>query len=157
MLVDPALQLADRHQEAAAHSDQPELRHHVSLEAVNAHGKSVGCLAALQEERGRSLRRVSLIAIRHGSEAVARPSAYVLLTLFPLVITWICDTAAMAVGGAVGGTKLAPVLSPKKTQAGAVGGTLGGVITALALGKFVLNQQGWSFSSAQLLLFGLAA
>ena len=97
-----------------------------------------------------------LIAIRHGSEAVARPSAYVLLTLFPLVITWICDTAAMAVGGAVGGTKLAPVLSPKKTQAGAVGGTLGGVITALALGKFVLNQQGWSFSSAQLLLFGLA-
>jgi len=97
-----------------------------------------------------------LIAIRHGSAAVARPSAYVLLALFPLVITWICDTAAMAVGGAVGGPKLAPVLSPKKTQAGAVGGTLGGVITALALGKFVLNQQGWSFSAAQLLLFGLA-
>jgi phosphatidate cytidylyltransferase len=97
-----------------------------------------------------------LIAIRHGSASVARPSAYVLLTLFPLVITWICDTAAMAVGGAVGGTKLAPVLSPKKTQAGAVAGTLGGVITALALGKFVLNQQGWSFSGAQLLLFGLA-
>ena len=97
-----------------------------------------------------------LIPIRHGGAAVARPSAYVLLTLFPLVITWICDTAAMAVGGAVGGPKLAPVLSPKKTQAGAVGGTLGGVVTALALGKFVLNLHGWSFSSAQLLLFGLA-
>ena len=97
-----------------------------------------------------------LIAIRHGSGAATRPLAYVLLTLFPLVITWICDTAAMAVGTALGGPKLAPILSPKKTHAGAVGGTLAGVITALALGKFVLNRQGWSFSPGQLLLFGLA-
>jgi phosphatidate cytidylyltransferase len=96
-----------------------------------------------------------LIAIRHGSAAVARPLPYVLLTLFPLVITWICDTAAMAAGTAVGGPKLAPVLSPKKTHAGAVGGTLGGIITALALGKFVLNREGWSFTPGQLLLFGL--
>jgi phosphatidate cytidylyltransferase len=97
-----------------------------------------------------------LIAIRHGSAAATRPVAYVLLTLFPLVITWICDTAAMAVGTAVGGPKLAPILSPKKTHAGAVGGTLGGVIAALAVGKFVLNRQGWSFTPGQLLLFGLA-
>jgi phosphatidate cytidylyltransferase len=97
-----------------------------------------------------------LIAIRHGSAAATRPLAYVLLTLFPLVITWICDTAAMAVGTTVGGPRLAPILSPKKTHAGAVGGTLAGVITALALGKFVLNRQGWSFSPGQLLLFGLA-
>jgi phosphatidate cytidylyltransferase len=97
-----------------------------------------------------------LIAIRHASGAATRPLPYVLLTLFPLVITWICDTAAMAVGTAVGGPKLAPILSPKKTHAGAVGGTLGGVITALALGIFVLNRQGWRFSPGQLLLFGLA-
>jgi len=97
-----------------------------------------------------------LIAIRHASDAAIRPVAYVLLTLFPLVITWICDTAAMVVGTAVGGPQLAPVLSPKKTHAGAVGGTLGGVITSLALGKFVLNREGWSFSAGQLLLFGLA-
>ncbi len=100
-----------------------------------------------------------LIAIRHGSGAASRPAAYILLTLFPLVITWICDTAAMAVGMAVGGPRLAPVLSPKKTHAGAVGGTLAGVITALAIGKFVLNRQGWggwSLSDGQLLLFGLA-
>jgi phosphatidate cytidylyltransferase len=100
-----------------------------------------------------------LIAIRHGSGAATRPTPYVLLTLFPLVITWICDTTAMAVGTTVGGPKLAPVLSPKKTHSGALGGTLGGVITALALGKFVLNRQGWggwSFTDGQLLLFGLA-
>ncbi len=97
-----------------------------------------------------------VIAIRHGLNAAQRPGAYVMLTLFPLVITWVCDTAAMAVGTAVGGPKLAPVLSPKKTHAGAVGGTLGGVIAALALGKFVLNRYGWSFTPGQLLLFGLA-
>ena len=96
-----------------------------------------------------------LIAIRHGSAAAVRPVAYVLLTLFPLVITWISDTAAMVVGTTLGGPRLAPVLSPRKTRAGAVGGTLGGVIAALALGKFVLNRQGWSFSPGQLLLFGL--
>ncbi len=97
-----------------------------------------------------------LIAIRHGGAAATRPTPYVFLTLFPLAITWICDTAAMAVGTALGGPKLAPILSPKKTNAGAVGGTLGGLITALALGTFVLNRQGWSFSPGQLLLFGLA-
>lgn len=97
-----------------------------------------------------------LIAIRHGVNAENRPAAYASLTLFPLVITWICDTAAMAAGSAIGGPKLAPVLSPKKTHAGAIGGTLGGVVAAVVLGKLVLNRQGWNFSVAQLLLFGLA-
>jgi len=96
-----------------------------------------------------------LIAIRHGGVAVIRPGAYFLLTLFPLVITWICDTAAMATGSALGGPKLAPILSPKKTYSGAIGGMLGGVITALAVGQFVSNRQGWHFSDGQLLLFGL--
>lgn len=96
-----------------------------------------------------------LIAIRHGSVSVLPPAAYVLLTIFPLVITWVCDTAAMAVGTFVGGPKLAPVLSPHKTYAGAIGGTMGGIITALALGKLVLNRQGWHLSDGQLLLFGL--
>jgi len=97
-----------------------------------------------------------LIAIRHSTAAATRPLPFVLLTLFPLVITWVCDTAAMAVGSFIGGPQLAPILSPKKTHAGAIGGTLGGVIAALALGKFVLNRQGWSFTDGQLLLFGLA-
>src|SRR5438876_10113191 len=61
----------------------------------------------------------------------------------------------MVVGTMVGGPTLAPVLSPRKTHAGAVGGALGGVIAALALRKFVLNRQGWSFSAGQLLLFSL--
>lgn len=96
-----------------------------------------------------------IIAIRHGGVAVVRPGAYFLLTLFPLVLTWICDTAAMAVGSKLGGPRLAPILSPKKTVSGAIGGTLGGIIAALALGTFVLDTQGWNFTGWQLLLFGL--
>jgi phosphatidate cytidylyltransferase len=96
-----------------------------------------------------------VIAIRHGAGAATAPSRVFLLTLFPLVITWICDTAAMAAGSAFGGPKLAPVLSPKKTVSGGVGGTLAGIATAVLLGALVLNAQGFGFSIGQLLLFGL--
>jgi phosphatidate cytidylyltransferase len=95
-----------------------------------------------------------LIPIRHGANAANRPFAYFCLTLFPLVLTWIGDTAAMAAGTAFGGPKLAPVLSPKKTWAGAIGGTASCLIVSLALGFLVLNRQGWHFNVGQLLLLG---
>lgn len=96
-----------------------------------------------------------LIPIRHGVNADNRPVAYIALTLFPLVITWIADTAAMAVGSMLGGPQLAPVLSPKKTRSGAVGATVAAILVALLLGLLVLNRQGWHFSVGQLLVFGL--
>lgn len=95
-----------------------------------------------------------LIPIRHGGNAASRPFAYLCLTLFPMVITWIGDTAAMAVGIKVGGPKLAPVLSPHKTRSGAVGGFLGSIITALVLGLLVLNRVGWNFAVWQLATVG---
>lgn len=95
-----------------------------------------------------------LIPIRHGANAGNRPVAYLCLTLFPLVITWIGDTAAMAVGIKVGGPKLAPVLSPNKTRSGAVGGFVGSIITAVALGLLVLNRVGWNFAVWQLVTVG---
>lgn len=95
-----------------------------------------------------------LIPIRHGTNAANQPFAYLCLTLFPLVITWIGDTAAMAVGLKVGGAKLAPVLSPNKTRSGAIGGFAGSVVTALALGLLVLNRVGWNFSVWQLVAVG---
>jgi len=96
-----------------------------------------------------------LIPIRHGTNAAHRPFAYLCLTLFPLVITWIGDTAAMAVGVKLGGPKLAPVLSPNKTRSGAVGGLVGAVVTALALGLLVLNRVGWNFALWQLATVGV--
>ena len=95
-----------------------------------------------------------LIPIRHGTNAPAQPFAYLCLTLFPLVITWIGDTAAMAVGIKVGGPKLAPLLSPNKTRSGAVGGFVGAVVTAVVLGLLVLNRIGWNFAVWQLVTVG---
>ena len=43
------------------------------------------------------------------------------LVFFPLVVTWVCDSAAMSGGRAIGGPKLAPTVSPGKTRSGAVG------------------------------------
>ena len=96
-----------------------------------------------------------LIAIRHGGDTARSPLAHASLTLFPLVLTWVGDTAAMAAGTAFGGPKLAPVLSPKKTWAGAIGGAVSCVLLALVLGLHVLNRQGWHFHAGQLLLIGL--
>jgi len=95
-----------------------------------------------------------LIPIRHGTNAANQPFAYLCLTLFPLVITWIGDTAAMAVGVKFGGPKLAPVLSPNKTRSGAIGGFLGAVATAVLLGLLVLNRVGWNFAVWQLVVVG---
>ena len=96
-----------------------------------------------------------LLAIRHGVGARGNTLAYLWLTLLPLAITWICDTAAMWAGITFGGPKLAPVLSPKKTWAGGIGGLAGAVVAALLLGELILNRQGWHFAAWQLVTVGV--
>ncbi len=59
-----------------------------------------------------------------------RSWAGTVLVLFPLVVTWVGDTAAMTGGRAFGGARLAPVISPGKTRAGAIAGLLGSVAMA---------------------------
>src|SRR5439155_20469288 len=81
-----------------------------------------------------------LVAIRHGPHVDAHPRGSVALAVMPLVITWVCDTCAMAAGTLVGGPHLAPVLSPRKTWAGAVGGIVGGLVAALGYGRVVLER-----------------
>jgi phosphatidate cytidylyltransferase len=48
-----------------------------------------------------------------------------------LAITWLQDTAAYFVGRSFGRTKMAPVLSPKKTWEGFAGGLVASVLTAM--------------------------
>jgi phosphatidate cytidylyltransferase len=55
--------------------------------------------------------------------------------LFLFAIVWITDTAAYFAGRAIGGPKLWPAVSPKKTWSGAIGGTLGGVAAGLLVVK----------------------
>ena len=62
------------------------------------------------------------------------------LIMAPWVTVWVCDSAALFVGKALGKHKLAPYVSPKKTVEGFVGGLAGGVLAmaayVLVLGKF---------------------
>ena len=69
----------------------------------------------------------SLLQIRRArwpNESVAGA----ILGAFPLVVPWVCDTAAMFGGRMIGGAKLAPSISPGKTRAGGVAGVLGGML-----------------------------
>lgn len=53
--------------------------------------------------------------------------------LFVFAIVWGTDIAAYFAGRALGGPKLAPSISPKKTWSGAVGGTIAGIFAGVAV------------------------
>jgi phosphatidate cytidylyltransferase len=53
--------------------------------------------------------------------------------LWVLVVVWSADTAAYFLGRAIGGPRLAPSISPKKTWAGLAGAVAGGGLAALAV------------------------
>lgn len=56
-----------------------------------------------------------------------------LAIVFLFAVVWATDIVAYFVGRAVGGPKLAPRISPKKTWSGAVGGTVAAIGAALTL------------------------
>ena len=82
-----------------------------------------------------------LLRLRHASEP-ARSWAGAWLVFFPLVVTWICDTAAMFGGRALKGPKLAPTVSPGKTRSGSAAGVVGGLLTALVFALWVFPALG---------------
>ena len=53
--------------------------------------------------------------------------------LFVFAVVWGTDIVAYFTGRAIGGPKLAPAISPKKTWSGAIGGTLAGIAGGLAV------------------------
>jgi phosphatidate cytidylyltransferase len=102
---------------------------------------------------------ISLLWIREGSA-----NGFVSL-LYLLLVVWATDIGAYAVGRVIGGRKLVPRVSPKKTWAGligaiacaaAVGGGAAlalrarapGVVTAVAAGLAIVAQAGDVFESA---------
>ena len=76
--------------------------------------------------------------LRYHDYAVG-PAAGTVLLLFPLVITWLCDTAAYFVGKKIGRRKLMPSVSPGKTVEGALAGVVAAVVVAIVYGTFVLR------------------
>jgi phosphatidate cytidylyltransferase len=67
---------------------------------------------------------------------------------FLFAVVWATDILAYFAGRALGGPKLWPAVSPKKTWAGAVGGTLGGI----AVGALTVKLLGLSVPAMLLLV-----
>ena len=63
--------------------------------------------------------------------------------------------ASLAAGTLLGGPKLAPVLSPRKTWAGAVGGAVGALVAALVYGSVVLDRVAVRLGLWQLVAVGV--
>ncbi len=76
-----------------------------------------------------------------------------LAILFLFAVVWTTDIAAFFVGKTVGGPKLAPAISPKKTWAGAIGGTAGAVVAAIIFGLVIGSGFSWPLA---LLALGLS-
>lgn len=56
--------------------------------------------------------------------------------LFVFAVVWLSDIVAYFAGRAIGGPKLMPRISPKKTWSGAIGGTAGGVIGGVLVARY---------------------
>jgi phosphatidate cytidylyltransferase len=82
-----------------------------------------------------------LLLIRHG-QLPTRSWAGALLVFFPLVVTWVCDTAAMFGGRTFGGPKLAPTVSPGKTRSGTVAGVIAALVVAPLFAVWVFPRVG---------------
>lgn len=73
-----------------------------------------------------------------------------------LVVVWATDTGAYAAGRAIGGPKLAPRISPKKTWAGLLGGMASAALVG-ALGAAWLGQGQWVAMAAFAALLAVIA
>jgi len=91
-----------------------------------------------------------LLVIRH-AQLPQRNWAGAWLVFFPLVVTWVCDTAAMFGGRVFGGPKLAPTISPGKTRSGAIAGVVGGLAVAPLFCWVIFPRVGVEVSGWQLL------
>jgi phosphatidate cytidylyltransferase len=70
------------------------------------------------------------------------PEYGVLAVLFLFAIVWSTDIAAYFVGRTVGGPKLMPAVSPKKTWSGAIGGIAAAIAVALGVAHYA-GLTGW--------------
>jgi phosphatidate cytidylyltransferase len=95
----------------------------------------------------------TIVLIRHGAEP-PRSWAGLWLVCFPLVVTWVCDTAAMFGGRTFGGPKLSPVVSPGKTRSGAAAGLVGALLVAPVFSAWIFPRYAVDLSLGRALAIG---
>jgi phosphatidate cytidylyltransferase len=78
------------------------------------------------------------------------------ITFLPLVVIWICDSAAMFGGRWIGGAKLVPSISPNKTWAGAITGSIVGTGAGVVYAVLVFPRLALDVPIAAIALFSLA-
>jgi len=96
-----------------------------------------------------------LLVIRHGG-VDPRPAVATALVFFPLVVTWICDTAAMFGGRSFKGPRMAPTISPGKTWSGGVSGVVGALLAVPLLQLVMLRPLGLDLGWLPLMVIALA-
>jgi len=92
--------------------------------AVQISGRATRWLAAGVAYFGAAC--LSLLLLRQGDDGV-------FVVLFLLAIVWATDICAYLIGRSIGGPKLWPAISPKKTWSGSVGGLICGVAAGVGL------------------------
>ena len=99
------------------------------------------------------------VLLRHLPDSVSEaddPMPGVALVLFAVSVTWMGDTFAYFFGTRFGTTKLLESVSPKKTRLGGAAGLFGSMLTAGALGYFLLGDiPGHGISWPLAMLFGI--
>ncbi|MGK2739878.1 phosphatidate cytidylyltransferase [Tepidicaulis sp. LMO-SS28] len=75
-----------------------------------------------------------------------------LLVLWLVLIVWATDTGAYAAGRLIGGPKLAPRFSPKKTWAGLVGGAVSAALVGALTAGWLLGQGVWQLAALSAVL-----
>ncbi len=96
-----------------------------------------------------------LYVVRYGPVATVSPVRGLSYAALPLVVVWVCDTAAMAGGTVLGGPKLAPVVSPNKTWSGAVAGLVAAVVAAFTYAALLPARARLSLTALELTLVGV--
>ena len=86
-----------------------------------------------------------LLVLRHADYG-PRSWAGTALVFFPLVVTWVGDSAAMTGGRTFGGPKLAPTISPGKTRSGGLSGLVGSALAGALWAALALRPAGIELS-----------
>jgi phosphatidate cytidylyltransferase len=92
-----------------------------------------------------------LIIIRHNGYGL-RSWPATALVFFPLIVTWVCDTAAMFGGKMFQGPKLAPTVSPGKTRSGTISGVVAGIAVAPLFGLLAFQPAGLAIPAWKLVV-----